>query len=622
MTSLLYKELRSLRPFLALLLFLILLSAVYLFLSEYPDQYPLSKLIEYDEGEQVMTFVMAFALASGLLVRERDEGTLAFLDALPISRARIFACKVLLGLAVLWLLPLSDLILKAGVHAWARTSLERRFEWQLLFMGAGLDAAACFVYFSIGLALSFMRRFSLLVLGLAVCAYLLLQEIRTPGISLFNIFTLSDPVFQGQHWLLPTAKLATQLALGGGALAIAFGAFLATGETAQRLADQAKRRRRPMVMAALGTTVLVLVWAGLAVYWIEKSDLWDKPKVHYTDWSLGRIKTSRYTFVYPQNEAGLVGKLAERADSAEARVREFLGESPISRIEADLTGSAPRTGGQAHWNKVQMDLASSGSDIGNLIAILAHETTHVYIEQGSQAHISDDFNSTRFFHEGLATYVEYHLFRHPASLAALLRVAAVMRARDEVKLEELLDDQALTTKRDSDLVYPLGEAFVSALVKRYGDAAPGHVIRSFARPNAPTNLKGFALWQDVLQASGYNLSDVENAFFTELDKAVSDHRAFIESLPRIRGAVQRDPVKLVIRARYAGDAPGILICRFRARADTPPRLYEEVFAEPDDPFWVDGTSYTERSFWYQLGWRVRGASQPIYEPWVEALRER
>jgi hypothetical protein len=412
------------------------------------------------------------------------------------------------------------------------------------------------------------------------------------------------------------------LALGGAALGIAFGAFLNMGEAAQRIADRAKRRRGMLLLAGLGTVLLVLVWAGLLVYWLEKNAARDKTEVRYADWALGRTKTIRYEFVYPQNQAGLAGQLSDRADAAEARVREFLGAQMINRIEADLTGSAPDTSGQAHWKKVQMDLATSGSDVQSLVAVLAHETTHVYIYHESQSHIGDDFNSTRFFHEGLASYIEYHLFRPPANLSSLLRVAAVMRARDEVKLEELLDNEALGLKRDPDLVYPLGEAFVSALVKRYGQAAPGGVIRAFARPNAPKDLSGFALWQDTLQACGYNLSDIEEAFFGELDEAVSKQRAFIDSLPRVRGAAQRDPARLVIRASYEGEAPGTLVCRFRAQARTPPRLYEEAFLEPDGVFWTDGAGYPDRSFWYQLGWRVRGTSQTIYEPWVEVLRER
>jgi hypothetical protein len=620
--SLIWKELRSLKPFLALVFFFIALSAVNVALTEYPDQYPLSKILEANEGDEVITFIVAFALASGLLVREREEGTLAFLDALPVSRTQIFVCKVLLALAVLWLMPLSDLLIKAAVHAWSRTSLEKHFQWQPLWMGTGLDMASCFVYFSIGLALSFLKRFSLLVVGICICLYLLLQELRTPWVSLFNIFTLSEPVFQGQRWLLPSTKLAAQLAMAFLALTGAWGAFLKMGDAAQRLADRVKRSTATLLLVGLGTAGLVLIWAGLAVYWIQKSNQQDRTEVHFSEWALGRTKTARYSFVYPLNETTLANQLADHADEVEAKVRTFLAAQPITRIEADLTGSAPETSGLAHWKKVQMDLVGARADVPSLLAVLGHETTHVYIDSESQARIGDYFNSTRFFHEGLASYVEYHLFRPPQNLSSLLRVAAVMRARDEVKLEELLDDEALQIKLDSDLVYPLGEVFANALIDRYGPAAPGRVVGAFARPNAPKGLAGVALWQDVLQACGYNLTDVEDAFFLQLDQAVASYRPFINSLPRLRGAVQWDRRRLLIRPSYEGDVPGRLICRFRAQAHTPPRLYEMGEVEPGVGFWVDAAVYPERSFWYQLGWQVKGASQPIYEPWVEARRER
>ena len=108
MRSLFRKELRSLAPFLALVLFFEALNWVFMFLTEFPDQYPLSKILHSEDGGQVLMFVVAFALASGLLVRERDEGTLAFLDALPVSRARIFFSKFVLALGILLLGFLAD----------------------------------------------------------------------------------------------------------------------------------------------------------------------------------------------------------------------------------------------------------------------------------------------------------------------------------------------------------------------------------------------------------------------------------------------------------------------------------------------------------------------------------
>jgi len=617
MRALFRKELRSLAPFVALVLFFQLLNLAEILFTEFPDQYPLSKLLSQDGSDQVLTFAVAFALASGLLVREHDEGTLGFLDALPVSRSQIFFSKFLLALAVLWLMPLSDLALRAGIFSWSRTSLEPQFPWTLLLTGMFLNAASCFIFLAIGLALSFLLRFSVLLFGLLVLGYILLVERRTPFLPLLNIFTLGEPVFQGSHWLIPAAKLVTQLALGAICVGIALCAFLMMGDGARLFSERILRRRGIRMLAWVGTTLAVAVWLGLFSYWVRNSDATDEQTVHYSHWRTSRATTARYQFLYPENQAGLVGQLLDRADAVEARVRQFLQAQPISRIAADLTGSEPHTAGVAHWKSVQIDLAAAGPRVEQLAAVLGHETTHVYVEHESQSRMDYDFNGTRFFNEGLATYVEYHLLRPTNELGSLRRVAAVMQARHEVKFEELFDNETLSRKRDTDLVYPLGEVFAAALVQRYGEAAPGRVMRAFARPEAPKSLKGLSLWQDVMQACRFNLSEVEDSFFADLDAAVTEQRNFVDSLPRLRGAAQRNQGSIVVRASHEGTAPGEVICRFRPRIDTPDWLYRYAYAGRTTVFTVDSADYPERSFWYQLGWQVAGASQPIYEPWVE-----
>jgi len=293
-------------------------------------------------------------------------------------------------------------------------------------------------------------------------------------------------------------------------------------------------------------------------------------------------------------------------------------------IVVDMTSQAPRHAGIAYWKKVRMNLPpdSARANVDELLSVLGHETTHVFLEQLSDSRLQDRFGSTRFFHEGLASYVEYRFFSTPENLAELRRVAAVARARDHVRLEELLNDAKLAAARDRDLAYPLGEIFVAALVKRYGDAAPAKVVRAFARREAPKHLEGFALWQDTFQACGYNLSDITDGFYAALDREVSAQRSFVDSLPRLRGAVEQAGGELRVRAAQDDRAPtgGRVVCRFRPRADTPDRFYEAPWAEEDNLFKVSAARYAERSFWYQLGWRVPGANQPIYEPWVEVRR--
>ena len=161
---------------------------------------------------------------------------------------------------------------------------------------------------------------------------------------------------------------------------------------------------------------------------------------------------------------------------------------------------------------------------------------------------------------------------------------------------------------------------MAALVKRYGPAAPGNVVKAFGRPKAPHGLEGYALWNDVLQSCGYSLGATEDTFFQELDEAVSKNRPFIESLPRLHGAVRKsDDDDLTVAATYRGKAPGQLLCRFRPLSDTPPEQYRYGIEE-DHGFSTDMSSSQQRSFWYQLGWKIAGLPQPIWEPWVEATR--
>src|SRR5262245_38407434 len=142
MRVLLRKELRSAMPFLALVLFFGSLNWMFLLLTENPYQFPLSKALSAENRAetQMTTFVVAFALALGLLVRERDEGTLAFLDGLPVSRSRIFFAKVAIAIGVLWLLPIADLLFNATVHALSRTSLNADMPWSVLLTAAALDS--------------------------------------------------------------------------------------------------------------------------------------------------------------------------------------------------------------------------------------------------------------------------------------------------------------------------------------------------------------------------------------------------------------------------------------------------------------------------------------------------
>src|SRR5262245_61014282 len=131
-------------PFIGLVVFICALIVTDEFLRNQPDMRPLastmSEYVAIGESFSVPMFLLVFALGSGLLVREHDEGTMEFLDSLPVSRGRVFWTKVGLASVVLWLLPLSNVVVAALLQGWSRTSLDPSFHWQLLLMSFFLYA--------------------------------------------------------------------------------------------------------------------------------------------------------------------------------------------------------------------------------------------------------------------------------------------------------------------------------------------------------------------------------------------------------------------------------------------------------------------------------------------------
>ena len=84
MSGLWRKEFRSVAPFLGLILALTVFGLLDEFLSRLPNTRPLAhtfgSYVAAGWEESIFTFVLVFALASGLLIREFDEDTMEFLD--------------------------------------------------------------------------------------------------------------------------------------------------------------------------------------------------------------------------------------------------------------------------------------------------------------------------------------------------------------------------------------------------------------------------------------------------------------------------------------------------------------------------------------------------------------
>ncbi|HET9452000.1 MAG TPA: hypothetical protein VFO83_14010, partial [Aggregicoccus sp.] len=570
------------------------------------------------------------------------EGTLEFLDALPVTRARLFAVKLAVALPVVLVYPVGADVLQFLLHAASRTSLDPGMHLGvlgaevLLFaaealvvlsLGLLLRAALVVCTLALGLLLSHLRSLSWLVLGVLTLGVLLLEE-RLPFLGSLDPVALARPDFVGSRWRVPWAALRLQLPLALAMLLAALGLYAGWGEG--RLAAIGRRLDGRFTRWLVRVGTVGVAFACIALVMERASDGDDAPaaaegsRATYPEATTAQALTEHYLFRYPTPLAAQAAPVLEAADGVFETVRTFLGapaqEEPVV---ADLSGSARHTAGTAYWETLRMGLED---EPGQLRATLAHETSHVLARRLAGASAGERLYELRLFNEGLSTYVEQRFYPVEGEAERLHFVAGAMQARGQVRLEELLSPALLTRTRDSNLVYPLGALLVEALVQRYGDDAPGRVLRALGRPGAPEELSTPERWQDTFDAAGMDLSRVVDGLYARLDALAKEHAETIAALHRPRGVLVRQDDALWVRPRLDGPLPEgwRIVCRFRTREDSPLSEYDGPHALHGEGeaagFRRNLRQVAQGRLWFQLGLRGPGG-HILYEPWASLLVE-
>lgn len=613
------KELRDQRPFLWLALFFIAADLLSVLWTEPLGFSPYAKtFMERFKAAgdlSVMTFVLAFALGTGLLVREQDDRTLEFLDALPVSRGGLFGVKLLVAIGTVLVYPLGMTVWTLVQHGLSRTSLDPGLHLDLVAMGSVLRVAQVVVVLALALALAPLRRLCWTALAVLMLGHSILED-RLPWLAALNPLRLTVPQFDGAHWRWPLEALGLQLSIAAVLLAVAMVQFLGVGQR--------------FVGAVLGWiqgswvgTLVTLATVGLFIAFMARLAADDPseptaeegvPRVTFPTNVTAQAATRHYAFTYPAGLRKRAEPLLDGADAAYEQVRTFLGVEAGAPIRADLGGSARSTAGTAYWDTLRLDLGGLMRPERSL-AVLGHETTHVLAQRIVGADAVPRLGDMKLLNEGLATYVEVRFFS-PDEAEEYQLIAAAARARREVKVDELLDPDRLAAERDEDWVYPLGRAFVEALVQRHGDGAPARVLAAVGRKDAPEGLEGALSWQDAFQTAGIDLSQVFDDFFASLDEQVRLRRDFLDALPRPRGVLVREGGKVGIRAIVDGQLPEgwSVVCRFRPDETSESHEFEGPF-RGEGPHWRAPSQVSEGRVWYQLG--IRGPrSWVLYEPWT------
>ena len=338
MTQLILKELRALRPYVWLILGTATLGTGYTLATSFPDQRPLEiarLLKEFDDSILVLLF--GLMLGAGILIRESEEGTLSFLDGLPVSRTRIFVAKVAAGFCVLLLLPITSIGFEFVTGLVSQTSVSPPVPWRFLAVVTGLSAFVTVYALGVALALSFFRQWLALVAGLIVWAFAWLtahgeswQKFLNP-LALFSGLGAPGTPIPWQYVLFQSG--ATLIAL-----LVAWACFCNLGVRAQDSMDRVRSSRLGRLLLACGRLSMPIVWL-LAISAATRSSA---PGTENKDRPLGeavfaRRETKHYEFLFREGQRERSKELMDAADEVFATLASEFEIAPLKeRIVVDL----------------------------------------------------------------------------------------------------------------------------------------------------------------------------------------------------------------------------------------------------------------------------------------------
>lgn len=615
------KEWTGMRPFAWLLAVLVLLDLLELAVGDLQTWHRSFTLFSGSRWTEstVMTLLLSFAMGSGLLARELEDGTLAFLDGLPVRRSEIFLSKLMAAGACLFAYAMATPVLGWALHAWLRHSVDEpvaaaSVAWlalrYLLLLAAGL---------ALGLLFGFLRYLAWALFAIGAAAVMLLRSAWPRAGTALDPTQLIADGWATQGWGGDTVWTVTVLTLF--CLAAAWLLFAAAGGAGMlRLARLAQQRGFVFAMIAAGLVALLVV-----IYQAQDRDRGGEgqdsegsvaaaPAATRADGKARKFVTQHYSFNIPAGRT-IDERELRQADAAFATAAGALSieieKAPL--IDVDLAGSIRHTAGLASHNRVRITLEPGWQNT------LVHETVHVMASWLAGGERGRGLDRMSLFNEGLAHWAE-PAYRKDAALRKRGQLAvATMFRRHLLNQDELLDDRSLQRKIDWRLQYPLGAGLVDALVQRYGEDAPRLVLAVLAQADFPPGLEGEELYRSAFQRAGFDLNLVLNDYALLLKRWSTAFAPLIDGMPRPRGILVREGSRVGIAVQL--DRPLAqgqrLVVQFRPRADSP--VDEVVAVDRFDRHgqrpvaWLPLDQVAGNRVCYQAG--VRNRFYDMMEPW-------
>lgn len=616
------KEFHHLLPLIFALLALEVLGLLQWFVVQSPDTITwadVSVLLDPAlAGVAGMVYVTVGVVTAYMLFpHESDQNTIQFLWSLPVGRWQIYVMKLATAFAVLAGLLIIGHLLLLWIPIFGVGSISStQFSWQLWSWELASLIGLAAITLGYGALIAWFRILGVLGFITLWAAALALAYIDT-SYEYLDVSSLLMPEYRGTEVLLNAKTWIVHSAIA--LFCVVLAGFLWTRDS-QPPADRKKSTR---LGSRIATGLLVLLALLLIIAYgttslapgLTNPDL----RSANTPGELENIETQYYEISYYAKDRSYAQLLQKEADQRSQQVQQLLGTTTNDPILADLTDNSVDHLGIAGWKKLRIR-RSALYDSEQRSHVFVHESTHVLAAAASNRRLRDHSNYTLFFTEGLAEWVSYEILGLEEQRRALRLLAALAWQRFDLRFSDFLYATSFRARFDENLIYALGEAWVSTLAEVCGNQAPGAVLKAMARPDAPQRLQGGVFWRDTLQASGCDLTAVNGRFALSM----RDNQSEIATVPVLNGAIETQGEQLVVSLTLTEteiDRTYRVHVRVRDNPDASPAA---VFSESAElqtgktlTLRLPRTMISGQRFQYQVGLEFLPGERPFFGPWID-----
>jgi hypothetical protein len=632
--TLLWKEIVALRFWALFIVVISLLGLAEPAFTEFPDM----RLFDPEEYQSqpieiiIWVLIIGMGLGSAAIGHDREQGTLSFLDALPVSRLSLFVHKWLSAVLVGLLLPVWELGVTLFMGWLSLDSVSAPLPWSYAFGMGGLMALLTTVCVSLGMMLSHLGRWFVAGAGMLVWAVIWVRLHGGVAAEWLDTQGLMSPGIEGNRIVSVSWRLAASHA-GAGVIATLIAAIFYMSREGRWsvMLGRMERNRLVALLLKLAPLAAVLVIIGVVATMAEDAEDKHDPEpvaeaagevdVKAKDSTgFGTRQTPHYEFLFLESDREKSQALMNGAESAFKECSAAFGDPAWEgeRMVVDLAAKVMQhAGAQTNWTKIRLPLDRMPKEQWR--SVLRHETAHVFIGLLSGGRDVRHFNELRCFHEGMASYVETYAGKDAAKeRQALEQWAALAWSRGAVPLSLLSSDDAMSQQRDEFLVYPLGMVLARAIISVGGKDMPRLLLETLRDRREENAKQGLEFWRDLLGECGCSLEQVDAEYHRLAQDLVKQHTRFIAPLPRITAKAEIRGSDIVIDPQLPTTVvPAKLVC-FVDRASGLMREREQLPMSKDGLFHLPVSRHARSSLRFMVGWRTKGNITAL-EKWQETV---